>query len=1357
MNTGLCHNSVLCVTQTRDGFIWIGTRDGLCRFNGNTYTVFKQRFDDINSISNNSINCLYEAKNGDLWIGTTMGLNRYSSKTELFQKYTLQTGGKGLSHNYIKSIIETGEGEILIGTPSGIDIFDPVTNSFRNLRIEKKMSDKFNNISYFYLDSKGRILVGSRTGLYIYYKGNLVKVSLSENVRLKTLDFVIRDIKEDFNGNFWLATEENGILILTVQSDVAELIAQYNAGNSKIISSQVRKLFFNEREVWIGTMDGLSILNLDTQSFSNFQYASNSPKGISNNSIRDIFGDKQGGIWLATYAGGINYYHRQNNLFPHFEVTTDDGNIQITNVVSALVEKENGDLYIATEGSGLILQQYSNNKTSHYLFQAGKNSLIHNNVKSIAQDKKGNLWIGTFNGLSYLDKLTNRFINYQNQSESGNTLAHDQVHSVVVDTEGLVWIGTNGSGIQTFDPATSLFRSVPIAEVRNVNVVMADGSNRLWVGHQAGLACIDRSNLKKVDLTPFLAQLPLAPQYVQSLYEDHIGRVWIGTQGFGLFLINNDRMFSFNTDDGLPNSTINGVVEDDTGQFWVSSNKGLSRVIIAETAGKVPGLAVTTYSRDQGLQGFQYMPMSFFKTKAGELYFGGVNGYNKFNPTSIQVDDFFPAIMISDLSVRSKNKEGIIHWPLKRLTNEKEEISLSYQYRDISVDFCGINFIDPGNTFYRYRLLNFDNGWINLGAQHTISFSYLPAGKYELQLQATTNPEKWDTKFQSLQFTILPPWWMTFWAFSGYLILLILLLMIFFRLSKRWVNLNNQLAMEHLHREKEEELHQMKLKFFTDVSHELRTPLTLIVSPLEQIIKQPDLNSRLRNQLTLIQLNGARMMNLVNKVLDLRRLDAGYDRLQAAEGDLVKFLKETSLAFKETANIKNIDFGFESDESFLSLYFDRDKMEMILYNLLSNAIKNTPENGKITLGLKLADANAYPFFKNNWTDGQRFAVVSVADTGRGIPADLLKRIFERFFVSSSKEHRFPLDSGVGLELTKRLVELHKGHISVESQEKTAEKEGYSCFSVLFPLGKDHLATEELIAGFENSEDSSLYTISMMANEIQSELMPSPDDGSLPDQLDHPKGKLTLLVVEDNTEVRTFIKSLFTDQYTVEEAGDGKEGWEKAKENVPDLIICDIMMPEMDGMELCKRIKTDIRTSHIPVILLTARTAITFKYEGLETGADDYITKPFSAEYLQLRVQNLIRKRETLRNYFMHEMICDPAKITVTSVDEKLLKKAVDYIGDNMSDSSLSVERLSSELGLSRVHLYRKIKAFTGLTAVEFIRSLRLKRASSLLQENKLNINEISAIVGFEDIDYFRSCFKQQFGHSPSDYSKIIRN
>ena len=1357
MSGGLSHNSVLCLTQTHDGLIMIGTRDGLCSFNGINYTVYKQNFDDKNSISNNQINCLFEADNGDLWIGTTLGLNRYQHNKDVFEKYFFRTDGKGLSHNYIRSIIETTDNKILIGSPSGIDVYDPSTNSFKKVPTHNAKTLNENSITCFFKDSKNKIWVGTRAGLNLYKDGELNRVSLSMNQNIGVNKFEIRDIKEDSAGKIWVATEEQGIFSFTIQSDRLVLSEKYNVNNSKLVSNHVRKIYFCKNEVWFGTMEGLSILNLTDKTFSGYQYAANNPEGISNNSIRDIFGDDQGGIWLATYAGGINYFHSQNNLFPHSKMTTSENNFLTCNVISGFLEEDNGDLWIATEGGGLIYREFSNNKSINYSFHENRNSLVHNNVKSLTRDKKGNLWIGTYNGLSYFNKQTKSFTNYQNQPENSNSLANNQVHSVFVDDDNLLWIGTNGGGLQTFDSESKTFKSVVAPNVKNVNVVTADHQNRLWVGHQGGLACIDRVSLKIIDLTSYLKQLPLTIQYVQSLYEDHQGRIWIGTQGFGLFVIQKDKILWLNADKGLPDNTINGILEDENGFFWLSTNKGLSKITYSDSGSKTLKLSAKTFSITQGLQGLQYYPMSTMKTKSGELYFGGVNGYNSFMPKDVDDNAFLPKIIISNIRVRSNSKEVTSHSLPYELTNSKEAIKLSYQFRDISVDFLGINYINPNNTFYRYRLINIDKDWVNIGTQRTLNFNYLPSGKYELRLQATTNSEFWDSTYKSLIFTILPPWWLTNWAFIGYFLLLILLLTAFFRLSQQWVNLNNQLAMEHFQREKEEELHQMKLKFFTDVSHELRTPLTLIVAPLEQIIKQSDLNSRLRNQLTLIQQNGNRMMRLINKVLDIRRLDAGYEKLKATSDDLVKFLEEISLAFKEMAGIKNIAFEFQSSETSLEVYFDRDKMEMILYNLLSNAIKNTSKDGKITLELKLTEGTSQSTDNNKFAHKTEQAVIMVTDNGRGIPGYLLDRIFERFFVSVSKENLFPLDSGVGLELTKRLVALHKGKIAVESLEKTPEKDGFTRFTVTLPMGKDHLTEDEIVDGFKNSKDSTLFSTSIQANEIinDSAWISEPVDQQTKISTNSSE-KIRLLIVEDNLEVRSFIKSLFIEQYVVEEADNGIKGLEMAIDIAPDLIICDIMMPLMDGIELCKKIKTDIRISHIPVILLTARTSITFKYKGLETGADDYITKPFSAEYLQLRVRNLIRQREIIRSHFVRETICDPAKITVTSVDERLLKNAVDYIGNHMTDQSLSVEKLSSELGLSRVHLYRKIKALTNLTVVEFIRSIRLKRAAWLLSENKMNINEVSSIVGFDDVDYFRTCFKQHFGISPSEYSKQFK-
>jgi signal transduction histidine kinase/DNA-binding response OmpR family regulator len=595
---------------------------------------------------------------------------------------------------------------------------------------------------------------------------------------------------------------------------------------------------------------------------------------------------------------------------------------------------------------------------------------------------------------------------------------------------------------------------------------------------------------------------------------------------------------------------------------------------------------------------------------------------------------------------------------------------------------------------------------------------------------------------------VLPPWWQTWYAYSIYLIFVIFLLYVFFRYSQRWATLKNKLQMEHFEREKELELHESKLKFFTDVSHELRTPLTLILAPLEKIILQSELEESLYKQLILIQRNGNRMMQLIDQVLNLRKLESGHEKLQAAKGNIVNFLKEISLAFNEVALSREITFKYRPSVEKLNVWFDRDKMEIIVYNLLSNALKNTPAGGYIELILKIMDAGS--IVENIPEDHKgQFIEISVVDNGKGISETDLKHIFERFYTVNKKEENSK-GFGVGLELTKRMVELHKGFIKVESQTASHVKSGNTKFSVYLPVGKSHLTPEEINHDFKSSDDSNRYTHELQFHEKITNFLPFDDTIELPKLSD--KDKQTLLIVEDNLEVRAFIRDLFRENYLVEEAENGLKGWNIAIQAIPDLVISDIMMPEMDGIELCRKLKTDIRTSHIPIILLTARTTLTFKYEGLETGADDYITKPFSAQLLIIRVRNLIKQRNLLRSYFHKEAILEPENVTVTSVDERLLKKAVDYITQNIENSSISVEQLSQELGLSRVHLYRKIKALTNLTAVDFIRSIRLKRAAMFMQQGKLTIKEVQNMVGFENPNYFRNCFKEQFGMSPSEYA-----
>ncbi len=539
-----------------------------------------------------------------------------------------------------------------------------------------------------------------------------------------------------------------------------------------------------------------------------------------------------------------------------------------------------------------------------------------------------------------------------------NTLIHNQVHAVYADKENQIWIGTNGGGLQVFLPDENKFLQVPGFTKRNVNVILEDNNNRLWIGCQDGLGCINRQTKEPVDVSSIFINLPASIQYVQSVFQDISGRIWIGTQGYGLFMLQKDKVFWFSKNNGLPDNTIYSILEGYKDQLWMASNKGLSRITVLEDLERIPKISVHSFSLSQGLQGLQFYPMSAMKSRSGLLYFGGINGFNAFSPDQVEYHEFSPKIVLTGVKIRSYSaKASKSDLPQTFPVNETREFTLKYNQRDISISYAGINYMNPEGTFYRYRLKNLNKDWIDHGNQRVINFAYLPVGNYELQIKASTSPEYWEDSYRSVFITVLPPWYMTGYAFVFYFLLVGLLLFVFFRYSQKWARLRHELAMEHFQREKEEELHQSKLEFFTDVSHELRTPLTLITAPLEQIIVQADIGNRLRNQLLSIQRNAQRMIQLINKVLDLRKLETGHGKLAIAEDNITEFLKEICLAFEETAGTKNIHLEFQTTCQSLRLWFDRDKMEIILYNLLSNALKNTHSGGKIIIRLELVKSS----------------------------------------------------------------------------------------------------------------------------------------------------------------------------------------------------------------------------------------------------------------------------------------------------------------------------------------------------------------------------------------------------------------
>jgi signal transduction histidine kinase/DNA-binding response OmpR family regulator len=826
--------------------------------------------------------------------------------------------------------------------------------------------------------------------------------------------------------------------------------------------------------------------------------------------------------------------------------------------------------------------------------------------------------------------------------------------------------------------------------------------------------------------------------YVNYIKEDTHKRLWIGTQSSGLFLIREEKLFWFGQENELNSNTINAILEDKKGYLWISTNAGISRLEYHEDNERNPHLTSINFSELQGLQGPQYNPGSAFKNRKGLMFFGGINGFNVFNPEEIKKEVIYPKVIVNEIRIHTDNNTSDI---IKRGVLNDSVVILKYKQRSITVSFAGLNFINSSETEYRYRLANKNNGWIHNGQNRIVNFSYLPVGIHELQIQASTHPLHWGENITTVKMQVLPPWWLSKLAYLCYVIIFGLLLYLFFFYSQRWAALKSKLSMEKIIHEKEQEMYESKLDFFTDISHELRTPLTLILAPVEEIMKQPGLNDKLYSNLLQMGKNIRKMMEMINQVLNLRRFETNqFGKFKPSGNDLIRFIKEIILAFKPLADSKNIRFIFSIPEEKIEMNFDSNKLEIVIFNLLSNAFKYTPENGEVKISLQQIFSKELPPYVR--PTSAEYVLITVRDSGKGIPPEITANIFKRFYSDNSAYNLNSYGTGIGLDLTKRMVELHGGHIDIESRTTAETPASFTEFRVYLPLNYIPDTADTLTDKATISEINPHENVTFM-EDINSVKLPNIQE----------EEKQTLLIIEDNYEVRQLIKSLFDKHYLIKEATEGNEGWDLAIQFVPDLIISDIMMPGMNGIDLCRKLKKDVRTSHIPIILLTARATVAFKYQGFETGADAYITKPFSPNYLLLRVKNLIKQRENIKNWLQREAILEPETHIINSVDDKLLKKTMDYIELNIADSRLSIEQISSEVGLSRMHFHRKIKSLTGMTPAEFVRNVRLKQAASILKQNKTSIKETMAMTGFEDANYFRKCFKERFGVTPSDYQK----
>ncbi len=1365
IESGLSNNTVWSIAQDNKGFMWFGTNDGLNRYDGYDITVYRYNPQDSLSLIRSKIIDLLVSKEGQLWIGTSKGLNLYLPKEDKFKRFPL-TGPEGSQQDiFIRHIAQDQYGKLWLSTSSGLYHFNPAQGTFIKHNtipgLPYLVTDK--SIYKVVEDKNGTLWLCTNEGLYLYKDSVVSKASLLSPHPMFESRETFRDLLIDAKGNYWFATEslEKGVIKFDPQLNYVRSFSKHGDGNHELAGNRVRIIEqFTDERIWIGTFDGLSTFN--TASEEIFTYKSNKfdDNALSQNSIRDIYKDRDGGIWIATFNGGINYTHPVIDRFSHYkkEVSKEDG--LSDNLVSSFAQDKNGNMWIGTE-NGLNYFDQSTRLFSHLLKENKTTNLLENTIKTLLLDDHNNLWIGGLIGLSMLNTTTMDVQHFIHDPTDQSSIGYNHIQVIFKDSSDRIWIGTHGGGLNKYMPESGSFvrylrlENEPAETIDNhVWAIEQAGANKFWVGTENGLEYFDadkglfsRAKLKSDGVFSKTSELP-----IHCLHLSNNRYLFIGTLGMGLYVYDTKLGYinNINTEVGMPDNTINGILEDNSGDFWVSTNKGISKLLWSgNSRDSVMFDQIINFDKTDGIQGFQFYPNSAFKAADGQLFFGGTNGFNAFYPENIQLTNYHPEVIFKEVKFQDQSNAN----PVKsRQIKEDSIISLEYAQADFSIEFAALNYLKQEGVNYAYKLEPTGNEWINIGTQRIVNYSKLQPGTYKFKVKATNNLLVWGDHYNQITISVAPPFWRKWWAYILYVLLLSALLYLLFIFASKWGKLKSDFAWEHFEREKENELHQSRIKFFTDISHELRTPLTLILAPLENLATQYVGGPKLKNQLQMIQRNGERMLQLINQLLDLRKLEKGHLGLKAGEGDIGKFVREISLAFRESMLQKNIKLAVNVSEKSVLVWFDRDKMEVILYNLLSNAIKYTPSGGSIGLSVMRSNEKppALPDKEEVFEDG--YVEISVEDNGIGIPADQMDKIFDRFYQYDIKGGEKVYGSGLGLEVVKKFVALHKGVITVSSVESQNNQPGKTRFTITIPLGRKHLDDSQIIKDFKNSEDISLYKHALIPSETVDTSLDL-DNTSPAIENQDTADKTTLLVVEDNDEVRNFIASLFEPDYTVEKANDGESGLKLAMEIIPDLILSDVMMQELDGIELCKRIKTDPRTSHIPVILLTARTAVTFQIQGFETGADDYITKPFSAEILKARVKKLIDQRKMLKEQLAKNLKLIPEEVSITSVDETFMKKTLDFINENIADPDLGVNKVATEVGMSRVHFYRKIKALTNLSAVEFIRMIRLERAAQLLKTGKHNISDVRYAVGFQQADYFRNAFKEYFGTTPTDFIK----
>ncbi len=1339
ITNGLSNNQVNAIIKDSKGFVWVGTMSGLNRYDGYNFKVFRHKMDDSTTINDDFVSHIVHGPDDKLWMLTRYGWNIYDPKTERFNRRPQQwLRSIGISVDDFTTIVKDPLGKFWFVAPgTGLYRFDPATRTTDFFNYHSKLLPLYsNNVPSIAFDKSGNCW-------FIYREGILEKRDRSGKKLLQRSEVLREQVSVtnlqysmyvDTDNNLWIYTigAANGVYkYITSENKLVPINARF--GNPRLNNNLISGIVEDDHgNMWVATdHGGINVINKESNTITYLLSDEGDSKSLSQNSVTTVFKDDLGIIWAGTYKKGLNHFHQQSHTFPLYQHKSSVENGLMYNDVNKFVEDAKGNIWIGTNGGGLIYFDRKNNSFKQYLHDPkDPNSLSNNVIVSLLIDHQQKLWIGTyFGGLNCFDGK--RFIHYRHDDADPHSLIDDRVWEIYEDSENNLWVGTMQEGLDLFDRTQNKFihhRPGPGNALKSgfISSIVEDRLGNLWIGTAIGLDRLDKKTGRFTHYENIEANKnSLSHKNVIELLEDSRGLFWIATRdGLNLYNPSTDDFTVYRTADGLPENSIVTLREDDAGNLWLGTLNGLSNAIVTVGTDGDVSLRFRNYDETDGLQGRQFNENAALKTRKGELLFGGANGFNLFHPDGIQTTALKPRLAFTDFQLFNNSVSIGKHYNGRVLLPESisttRSVTLKFNQDVFSIEFVALNYLNSDKIKYSYKLEGFNKEWLTTnGNSRKATFTNLDPGTYTLLVRASTEEESWMGDPLSLEIKVLPPFWRTDLAYVVYFLLITTSLVIGRNMIVRRAQSRFALEQERREVNRQHELDLLKIRFFTNVSHEFRTPLSLIITPVEKMLKESS-SSTERKQFQIIHRNARRLLNLVNQLLDFRRMEEQELKLHKSPGDIVQFTTDIAESFRDISESKRIHFTIQSVGESVITDFDHEKLERILFNLLSNAFKFTPSGGEVKVIVELIEKEDQNLFQ-----------VKVIDTGIGIEKDKHEKIFDRFFQNDIPGSMVNQGSGIGLSITKEFVRLHQGVIRVQSEPGKG-----SCFTVLLPL-----STIQIQSVVKPVLETAFETLSSNTHSRDNQTSVEPAKGK----------KKTILLVEDNDDFRFYIKDNLKTYYTIIEAENGKAGWSKALADHPDLVVTDISMPEMNGIELCNKIKNDSRTSFIPVILLTALTGEEQQLAGLQTGANDYMTKPFNFEILLSKIRNLLTEKEQLQKTFQKQVQVQVTDIHPSSASEKFMQQLLTVVEKNIANASFSVEELSREMFMSRVALYKKVFAHTGKTPVEFIRHARLQRACQLLKKSDMTIAEVAYEVGFNNPKKFSQYFKEEFDILPSTY------